>query len=166
MKIRFWSIWGFLLLTAFALHPNIMLAQNGDIDSLKNIVQAVPKDTTKVSALNALCLEYIQLGEFDQAKGYADQAIILAEQLDYKKGRAYALKNKGLAVYYQGKYKDVLENWTQSLQTFEAIKDTLGVANLASNLGAIYYNLGSHARALDYYLKSLDISQKLGDPVR
>jgi len=146
--------------------PQMILGQNASIDSLKAIVKTGKQDTTKVVALNALSSELLQTEELDEAKAYADQAIDLADDLGFKKGKAYALKNKGLAEYYQSRYKEVLENWTQSLQTFETIQDTLGIANLASNLGAIYYSQGSHAKALDYYLKSLSFSEKLGDPVR
>ncbi|MGB5203729.1 MAG: adenylate/guanylate cyclase domain-containing protein [Eudoraea sp.] len=166
MKNGFWSTWGSLIFILLLLHWNPTLAQNNSIDSLKNILQTGQQDTARVAALNALSLEYIQLDELEQTKVYADQAITLANELGFKKGKAYALKNKGLAEFYQQKYKEVLENWTQSLQTFEGIQDTLGIANLASNLGVIYFTQGSHAKALDYYLKSLSYSEKLGDPVR
>jgi len=149
-----------------AMTPQMTLAQNTSIDSLKAIVQSGKQDTTKVVALNALSSELLQTEELDEAKAYADQAISLADQLDFKKGKAYALKNIGIAEYYQSNYKEVLDYWTQSLQTFEAIQDTLGIANLALNLGVVFYDQGSHARALDYYLQSLSFSEKLEDPVR
>ncbi len=166
MKLRFRLIWGFLLVVLLAVPSNPLMAQNNPIDSLKTILQTGQQDTVKVTALNALSLELIHIEELDQAKTFADQAISLADQLGFKKGKAYALKHKGIAEYYQGKYKEVLENWTQSLQTFEAIQDTLGIANLSSNLGGVYYDQGSLAKALDYYLKSLSLSEKLEDPVR
>jgi class 3 adenylate cyclase len=166
MGKRFWSFWGSLLVLLLAVPSNPLWAQNSSIDSLKGIVQTGQQDAERVAALNALSLELIQLEEFDQAKAYADEAITLANQLDFDKGKAYALKNKGLAEYYQSKYKEVLEYWTQSLQTFEAIQDTLGIANLALNLGVVYYDQGSLDKALDYYLQSLSFSEKLGDPLR
>ncbi|MGB5387746.1 MAG: adenylate/guanylate cyclase domain-containing protein [Eudoraea sp.] len=166
MNKGFWSRWGFLMVMALLLQSNQAMAQNNSIDSLKNILQTGQQDTARVAALNALSLEYIQIDELNQASDYADKAITLADQIDFKKGKAYALKHKGIAEYYQGKYKEVLENWTQSLQTFEAIQDTLGIANLSSNLGGVYYDQGSLVKALDYYLKSLSLSEKLQDPVR
>ena len=36
----------------------------------------------------------------------------------------------------------------------------------SSNLGVIYYDQGSHDKALEYYFKSLRISEKLNNPVR
>ncbi len=149
-----------------AMMPQMTLAQNTSIDSLKVILQTGKQDTSMVSALNALSMEYIQIDELDQASDYADEAIILADQIDFKKGKAYALKNRGIIEYYQRNYKEVLDFWSQSLNTFESIQDTLGIANLASNLGAAYYDQGSHAKALDYYLNSLNFSEKLRDTVR
>lgn len=166
MNMRFRSIWDSLLLVLLVVLSNSALAQDSSIDSLKNIVQTGRQDTTMVAALNALSLHLIQWEKFDAAKAYADEAITLADQLDFDKGKAYALKNKGLAEYYQSKYKEVLEFWTESLQTFESIPDTLGIANLALNLGVVYYDQGSLDKALDYYLQSLSFSEKLGDPVR
>ena len=146
--------------------PQMAFGQNASIDSLKAIIQTGQQDTARVVALNALSLELLQTDELDQVKAYADQAITLADQLDFEKGKAYAFKNKGIAEYYQRNYKEVLDYWTQSLHIFEAIQDTLGIANLSSNLGAVYYDQGSHAKALDYYLESLSFSERLGDPVR
>ncbi len=82
------------------------------------------------------------------------------------KGKAYAQKNIGLAEYYQGNFERVLEYWTNSLETFESIQDTLGIANMVNNLGAVYYSQSSYAKATDYYLRSLNISEKLKDTLR
>ena len=74
------------------------------------------------------------------------------------------MKNIGLAAYYQGDYVTVLDYWTKSLETFETIHDTIGIAKLVNNLGAVYYSQGSHPKALDYYLRSLNLSEKTKDP--
>lgn len=129
-------------------------------------MQTGQQDTTKVAALNALSLELIQNDELDLAKEYADKAITLADELEFKKGKAYALKNKGLAEYYQSNYKEVLNNWTQSLKAFEAIQDTLGIANLANNLGLAYFDQGSLDKALSLLFQSLSNSEKIKDTVR
>lgn len=147
-----------LLMLSGPLH-----AQNAQIDSLKQLVKTGKQDTTVVAALNALSLEMIQIDELDQSSAYADQAITLAGQLAFKKGKAYALKNKGLAEYYQSNYKEALNNWTQSLETFETIQDTIRITKLVNNLGVLYYNQGSHAKALAYYLRSLSLSEKTQD---
>jgi class 3 adenylate cyclase len=152
--------------TLLFLGSHVLWSQSSRIDSLKNEVQTGQQDTTRVVALNALSLELIKADDLEQAKEYADQSISLAEELDFKKGKAYALKNKGLAEYYLSHYKEVLENWTQSLQTFEAIQDTLGIANLSNNLGLAYFDQGSFDKALSLLFQSLRNSEKIKDTVR
>jgi len=138
-------------------------AQNTTIDSLKSIIETGAKDTVMVSTLNALSLEVLKENILE-SKAFSEKAYELAAQLEFKKGKAYSLKNIGLAAYYQGDYLKVLDYWTQSLETFEAIQDTLGIAKLVNNLGAVYYSQGSHPKALDYYLRSLKLSEKTQDP--
>jgi adenylate cyclase len=157
-KVSFVSIGVFFLLTVS------VVSQNTKIDSLMGVVETGTKDTLMVSTLNALCVELMGEGNFQESLEYAKKAFDLATQLDDKKGKAYAQKYMGNAQYYQGNYLEVLDYWTQSLETFEAIHDTLGIASVVNNLGAIYYQQGVHAKALDYYLRSLSISEKIKDP--
>ncbi len=156
-KVSFVSVILFLLLSL----P--VFSQNAKIDSLKSVVETRTKDTAMVSTLNALSIEILNNENISESIHYSEQAYALADQLNYKKGKAYALKNIGLAQYYQVDFLAVLDNWTKSLYTFETIHDTLGIANLVNNLGAVYYSQGSHAKALDYFLRSLSISEKQKD---
>ena len=153
----------FAVICLFLMSSLPVLSQNTKIDSLKGIIEMEAKDTIMVSALNALSLEVLK-ENIIEAKVYAEQANELATQLDFKKGKANALKNIGLAAYYQGDFLAVLDYWTESLEAFEAIYDTIGIAKLVNNLGAVYYSQGSHPKALDYYLRSLSLSEKTKDP--
>jgi class 3 adenylate cyclase len=159
-KVSFAFVSGLLLVSS------LVFAQNNKIDSLKRIIETGVKDTSLVVALNELSKEVLNTEDIKQSLKYARKANELANQLNYKKGMAYSLKNIGLVQYYQGDYLNVLDSWTQSLKQFESIHDTLGIANLVNNLGAIYYSQGSNVKALDYYLRSLNISNKLKDPLR
>ncbi len=143
-----------------------LFSQNSRIDSLKTALESTQPDSAKVNLLNEIGLEYFYEEEFDEAKTFFLRAIKSAEESDFRKGQAYALKNLGLVEYYQGNFTSVFDSWTLSLQIFESIPDTLGIANLSSNVGVIYYDQGSYARALDYYLQSLRYSEFLEDPVR
>jgi adenylate cyclase len=156
-KVSFVSVFVFLI-TSLTVN-----SQNTKIDSLKSIVETGTKDTIMVSTLNALSLEVLKENILE-SKVYAEQANELATQLDFKKGKANALKNIGLAAYYQGDFLAVLDYWTESLETFEVINDSIGIAKLVNNLGAVYYSQGSHPKALDYFLRSLSLSEKTQDP--
>lgn len=141
-----------------------VFCQNEKIDSLKSIVNIGARDSSMVKTLNALSKEVLNNENIPGSIVYARQAVDLADSLGYKKGQAYALKNIGLGQYYQGDFLAVLDSWTASLETFEEIKDTVGIANLVNNLGAVYYSQGSTSKALEYYLRSLSISEKIKDP--
>jgi len=119
-------------------------AQQSAIDSLLQLAKASAPDSARVNIFNAISLAYLELDSLPASAAYSDSAIALASRSGFRKGQAYALKNKGLVNYYQGKYLDVFDNWTQSLNLFESIGDPLGIANMASNLGVIYYDQGSH----------------------
>jgi len=125
----------------------------------------VNKDTATV---NALIEESKSLVGNDSAKAIslAVQAKDIANEINYHRGEAYALKNIGLVYYLRGKYAETLDFWNQSLQIFEEMKDDVGIANILSNIGAVYLNQGADAKALEYSLRSLQIAEKIGDTLR
>ena len=147
----------------YLMLSSLVFAQINKIDSLKRIVETGVKDTSMVVTLNMLSKEVLNTEDIKQSLVYARKANELANQLNYKKGIAYSLKNIGLVQFHQSDYLGVLNSWTKSLKIFETIHDTIGIANLVNNLGAIYYSQGSNAKALDYYLRSLSISEKVKD---
>jgi class 3 adenylate cyclase len=61
---------------------------------------------------------------------------------------------------------ETLDYWNQSLETFEALNDHIGISNMLNNIGAIYFNQGADAKALEYTLKSLQVAEKIGDTLR
>ncbi len=154
------------ILTLLLWMSGSIYGQTAAIDSLKNVIEVGLRDTTQVNNLNALSVASIRNEDISGSLIVSRQAGVLADELRYLKGKAYAEKNIGMAYYYQGDYMEVLNYWTKSLETFEAIKDTLGIANLANNLGAVYYSQGSNTKAIDYYLRSLNISEKSQDTLR
>ncbi|MBK8845974.1 MAG: tetratricopeptide repeat protein [Bacteroidetes bacterium] len=72
----------------------------------------------------------------------------------------------GIVSYMQGEYLNAIEHWTESKKVFEEVGDKAGMANILSNLGAIYFNQGDDANALDYYLQALKISEEINDSLR
>jgi len=141
-------------------------SQNSKIDSLKSIVETGTKDTAMVSSLNKLGLELLYLGSNDESLKYSEKARDLSTELGYIKGKALALKQIGNANYYKGNYLEVFDYWTQSLENYEILKDSIGISNILSNLGIAYFSQGGNAEAIDYLLRSLRIAEKLKNPLR
>jgi len=141
-------------------------SQNTKIDSLKEVVATGTKDTVLVTVLNSLSSEILRGGDIAESMIYGEKALELSTELQYIKGKAYSLKQIGMANYYKGNYLEVFDYWTQSLENFEIIKDSLGISNMLNNLGTVYYSQGSNVKAIDYYLQSLRIAEELEHPLR
>ena len=139
-----------VLLVVFCFSASSLCGQESKLDSLLKLAEAEKQDTTRVNLYNDLVAECIKNGELNRGMRFAEMAVEIARKSKYKKGEAYALKNQGLVQYYKGEYLDVLDYWTRSLAIFEEIDFPLGIANLSSNLGVVYYDQGSMDRALDF----------------
>jgi tetratricopeptide (TPR) repeat protein len=157
--LKIYSIIIFLLISSFTL------AQDFQIDVLKLKLRRAKEDTSKVNILNSLSQD-LYTSEPQEALLYSLEAKLLADKLDYKNGKAYALKYTGLAYYIQGEYVQVIVNWEEALKIFEEIDDKNGIANMLSNLGAVYNNQGNDAKALELYVKSLDLAKEINDTIR
>jgi class 3 adenylate cyclase/Tfp pilus assembly protein PilF len=143
-----------------------MRSQNAEIDSLLMVVESGKSDISMVNTLNALSLAVLSAEDIEGAIRYAKKANELAATLDYIEGQALSQKYIGLANYYQGNYVAVMDYWTQSLESFEKVRDTSGMANILNNLGGIYLSQGGSDKALDYYLRSLYFAEKIRDTFR
>ena len=143
-----------------------VFSQNARIDSLKGIIETKAKDTAMVSTLNTLSSELIGIGEASKSLKYSAKANDLATELNYTKGKAYALKWLGIGEFYQGNFAEVYKYLDESLENFEVIQDSTGIANILNNLGTVHYSQGNNVKAIDYYLRSLRIAEKLKNPLR
>ncbi len=141
------------------------MASGNQLDSLNAVIAKAPDDSNKVQHMLKLSALYFGTAP-EEAIQVGENAMKLSRRIGYSKGVAYALKNIGIAYYYQGEYVESLTAWQKSLAVFDSIGDQTGVANILSNIGAIYYNEGDYNNALDYYLKSLKVSEEIGDTLR
>jgi class 3 adenylate cyclase/Tfp pilus assembly protein PilF len=97
---------------------------------------------------------------------YGQEAFRYADSVNYLNGAAIALKNIGIAHYYQGQNADALDYYERSLEIYKTKGDLVGEANILNNIGAIYFDEGDDANALDHYLQSLKLGEKTGDKLR
>jgi len=123
------------------------------------------KDTARVQQLLKESKSFF-VGEPDKAIRMSIEAKDLAEAAGFAEGKAYALKNIGIAYYYKSNYVEALQNYEQSLEIFKSLNDNRGIANLLSNIGVIYYDRGDVTKALDYHLQSLRYSELSKDKLR
>jgi len=152
----------FIILLLFSA---VTPAQQAAIDSLRGVLEKSGRDTVRVKILLDLSGRLMRSSPSGSI-AYAQQAAELSGNLNYLSGLALALKNIGMGYYFEGNYIETLYFWQQSLATYEAMGDRLGVANILNNLGAVYFNEGDDAKAIEYYLESLRVSEEIGDTLR
>lgn len=150
------------IIAAFSLP---VFAGNGEVDSLKNIVNQTVDDAQRINALLDLASGYYR-SDPTIAVQYGQQALKLAETSHDTTALAYAYKSIGMGYYFQGNYIEATINWQQSLKYFEATGDRTGISNMMNNLGAVYYNEGDNNKAIEYYLESLRVSEEVNDSLR
>lgn len=139
--------------------------QNRDQDSLLRLLQNTRQDSLKVNILLSLSKE-VTSSDPAQAIKYASDAKDLAEKTGYAKGVAYGYKGIGLVNLMQGKYIESLENFDRSLAIFDSLGDKQGQANIINNQATVYFNQADDEKALELYLKALQIAEQTTDSVR
>lgn len=140
-------------------------AQDLQKDSIAAVLESARADTGKVNMLLDLGRKMYRSSP-REALQFSKEAIELAGKLDFKKGLAMAYKNAGLANYVSGDYAETINNWQESKLAFEAFGDKAGVANILSNMGAVYNNFGEDMKALDLYFEAQKVAGELGDSLR
>src|SRR5689334_5366556 len=96
---------------------------NINVDSLKKVLMTpgIP-DTTRLMTLAQLGNGYF-LRQADSAIFYTRQALILARQVNYPRGEAYALCYYGWSLWSLGAYDKAAETALQAKHIFEALRD-------------------------------------------
>ncbi len=108
-------------------------ASNPVIDSLQKVLKTTIHDTTRINTLNALTRKIINTGDYEQAMKYANDAIKMIEMPSFEKMAS-------------------LKVWLLK-----------ALAQSYNNIGIIHWNKGDYAQALEFYFKSLKISEDIGD---
>jgi len=119
-------------------------------------------DTNKVRILLQLSSYYLD-SSTEEAKRYGNLALDLSQQLMFNPGRALALKNIGVAFYFQGNTPATLDYYGQSLHIYDSIGDLESKARMLNNFGTVYYTNGTDDKALENYFKSLEVAEKIND---
>jgi len=127
--------------------------------------EELKEDTASVNLLLEKCKSKLATAQ-DTALIFANKASELSEKINYRKGKALALKYIGSVYYFQTNYVEALNFLNQSLEKYKEIKDYSGVANLYSNIGVIYYDQGDDVLALENYIQSLKYAEQAEDKYR
>jgi tetratricopeptide (TPR) repeat protein len=133
-----------------------------NIDSLTAVMDTA-KDDRKVKALNEMFRANIAADPV-KALGYAKEALVMATEINDRKGIAAANNNLGVAYRSQGALDKALQYDIAALKIYEELESKEGIALTKNNISNIYAMKKDYGQAMHYLEESYNILLELGDP--
>lgn len=142
----------------------LMSASAISSDTVDSLVALLPVKSgeDKIVLLNELSKAHWGIS-VDKAFEYANQALELSLQIDFKEGEATAFKNLGVCHSNLSEHEKALEYYHKALRIYEEIDDKIGIANALNNIGVIYIEKDEYDKALEYYVQSAKIYEEAYD---
>lgn len=151
------------MVISLAFMPVYSFSQNQSVKQLRERLSKV-SGAEKVEVYNELA-KVIRNDDRKLSLKYADEARMLAEKLNDRKGLALALKNIGNAYFFQAEYDSAQRYYKLALPIFRTTGDLTGVSACLNNLGVIYSETGRYEEAIDFLHQSVEVDTRLGDKV-
>ncbi len=117
----------------------------------------------EVAHLLGLCATSELIFEYQHASDYAQQALSIARQIDYRPLMAHSLNLCGNTSRHQGNVAEAQAYFEQSLTLYQALGDRRGMAELCNKLGMLALFLWHNATAQDYLEQSLAHCQAISN---
>ncbi len=147
------------------LLPVCAAAQSSTVDSLAKLLRTIPADTHRVSVLTESAWN-INEAHTEQAITWLNEAIALAQRLQFVQGEATAWNGLGVAEEIRGDLNKAISHYQKALALRQELNDLRGVAASHNNLGNTYELLGQFDAALTAHRESLAILETLHDTLR
>lgn len=151
-----------IVATLFFFSTAVAGAQSPVIEKLESQAFGSQLDTTKVLLLNELA-GLLRETDLNKAKKYAEEALQLAQQLDYQRGLGAAMENLGWINYRKGDYTESLKLSTRALEINRVAGDPQMEARCLNNIAAIHHHQGNYDQAIQTFRNALEIGEALGD---
>lgn len=136
-------------------------------DSLKQLVAPVinnpeaKADTATINRLNRIADDYYEESP-DSTYYYADKAIRLSQEINYKTGLADGYAQIADVYSFRGDYQAAAINFYKALRLYRQTRNAYGSSEAYIGLGGTRDYLGDYRRAILYYDSALTIRKKVG----
>jgi adenylate cyclase len=154
-----------LFLSSFFLQILNLSAQNTFSDSLNEVLKTSLADTHRVHVLNDYAWELIETKP-EKAQQSLEEAIKLAQSLQFTKGEATAWNELGVLEEARGNLEIAINHYKKALVFRLALKDNKGVAALYNNLGNAYEGMGDYNLAFQNHIANLNTVEQMRDTQR
>lgn len=124
---------------------------------------SVAASAARVINLRGLGVVAWDLGDYDAARNYYEQALVISREIGDRREISGCFHNLGGVAYVQGDYATAREYYERSLAIFQEIGDRWRASFCLNNLGVIALNLGDYATARRYYEQVWAIGEEIGD---
>ncbi|MGJ3251930.1 MAG: CHAT domain-containing protein [Elainellaceae cyanobacterium] len=102
-----------------------------------------------------------QQGDYQQALGMLQQALVIYRETGNHRGEGLTLRALGAISNRIHQYSQALEYYQQALDVFSELGDRLSESTVLNRMGLIYDNLNQYQQALASYQQALDISSEI-----
>ncbi len=145
--------------------PFIIAAQNPEAERIKALLPSLKEDSTKVNTIISLGTAYLD-SDPSEALKYGEEARVLAEKINYTKGKGFALKLVGQGLTRQSNFVEAIQKFNSSLEAFKSVNYKDGISNILNNLGSVYFIIGDDPKSIEYHLQSLKVAEEINDKYR
>lgn len=118
------------------------------------------QDTTLVQSLIESSYEYAY-SDPDLAIEFADSALRLSEQLNFKKGKAGAHQELGYSLSVKGDFHAALNHIKKGIEISRTIGDSLTLVSLINDMGSVYKSQSEYDAALEHYFEALNLCEEM-----
>jgi signal transduction histidine kinase len=148
------------LLASSCLHVSAQKKGRQLIDSLLIALPKMKDDTNKVKAITQIVRTQYALNPL-AGVAYAQQALQLAEKINWKKGIANCHNNLGLMIADTGNNALAITHFEKSLVLNTELDSKFNIINNLNNLGRSYQRQSDFSKASDYYFKALAVAEEI-----
>ncbi len=140
-----------LQIGAFYQSSNLFSEAIDQYNKALQLLKDPQEDTLFVLLNTGIGKIYLEIDNFELAKGYFREAMDLAVKQGYRNGEATAKGFLGTCYEKTNAYTEALQLQKESLVLFEELQDSSGIALARENIGSIYEDLLEWDMAYQYF---------------
>lgn len=114
----------------------------------------------KVDILNKLSREFARK-DLAKAVNYAENALHIADSIQYKAGIALAIARKARAISFQGDNENGFSLYNDAIEKFKVLGDIDNHADALNDIGTIFLNTSQFDSAKIYFQKGYELAAKV-----
>lgn len=154
--------YAFIVLIFFALPA---ISQKNPLATLQEKFKK-EKDTSQVNTLLEIISIYGNMGTFDSAEIYSQQALSLSQKLNFKQGQAMSYNAIGICFMVKGDYENALKVWFKGLKIAEEASLDASEIMINRNISNIYVYNNEFSLALPILKKIYAFKTRIKDTLK